>query len=162
MVNKKIIERKKKEINKVLDLHSRPREKMNAPFLLLHGGFFRQNLACNYVLYRSPAWLSANIRVMGHASAAVHASAAKVGQASAVHASVVARIHSGETNYVQVQLWQNLPTLVVNDAMVYQNARPFVFQLDVLLNDLVPDTDERFYAFRCKALLKHAESYRSN
>jgi len=132
---------------------------MNAPFLLLHGGFFRRNLACNYVLYRSPAWLSANIRVLGHASA-VHASA--VGQASAVHASVVARIHSGETNYVQVQLWQNLPTLVVNDAMVYQNARPFVFQLDVLLNDLVPDTDERFYAFRCKALLKHAESYRSN
>ena len=116
---------------------------MNTQFLLLHGGFFRRNLACNYVLYRSPAWLSANIRVMGHAS-------------------VVARIHSGETNYVQVQLWQNLPTLVVNDAMVYQNARPFVFQLDVLLNDLVPDTDERFYAFRCKALLKHAESYRSN
>ncbi len=135
---------------------------MKAPFLLLHGGFFRRNLACNYVLYRSPAWLSANIRVMGHASAA------KVGHASAEHASavgqasVVARIHSGETNYVQVQLWQNLPTLVVNDAMVYQNARPFVFQLDVLLNDLVPDTDERFYAFRCKALLKHAESYRSN
>ena len=120
---------------------------MKPPFLLLHGGFFRRNLACNYVLYRSPAWLSANIRVLDQASASE---------------SAVARIHSGQTNYVRVQLWQNLPTLLVNDAMVYQNARPFVFQLDVLLNDLVPDTDERFYAFQCKALSKHAEFYRSN
>ena len=138
---------------------------MNAPFLLLHGGFFRRNLACNYVLYRSPAWLSANIRVLDQASASAVGQASTV-HASAVHASAsasaVAHIHSGQTNYVRVQLWQNLPTLLVNDAMVYQNARPFVFQLDVLLNDLVPDTDERFYAFQCKALSKHAEVYRSN
>ena len=111
---------------------------MASPLLVLRCGLIRNNpiSSLNIVMRRSPAWLTAAVHIENNTKA-------------------IAQIHSGETSYVQMQVWQNMPTLLINDAIVYQSAKPFLFDVHVLLNDLLPPQPHNFYKF-------HVTNYLSN